>query len=105
MKSGSCDINLLYVISQNGHIEIVQLLLKAGAGVDVQALNGVTALMLAVYNNNAVVTQMLLDADADIDVAANNGATAQLVASKLGFEDLSALLQESKHREVPINQQ
>ena len=55
---------LIYAILKD-NIEIVELLLNAGADIDKQDNNGYTALIYAAYDNNRNVIELLLDYHAD----------------------------------------
>ena len=54
----------LHVAPQNGHLEIVRLLLEAHADKDVVTQYGDTALHLAAHNGNLEIVQLLLEAHA-----------------------------------------
>jgi len=88
--------------SNNGHLEIVQLLLHANA--DVAALNdlGSTALMLAVHHSEIV--QILLDkilADDNCIVTTRNqdGKTALMLATDLKDKETIKLLEEAEAKQ------
>jgi serine/threonine-protein phosphatase 6 regulatory ankyrin repeat subunit B len=74
------------------HDQVVELLLKANADVNVQANNGTTALMLASDNGHDQVVELLLKANADVNVQANNGTTALMLASDNGHDQVVELL-------------
>ncbi|KAL8278906.1 hypothetical protein RQP46_008777 [Phenoliferia psychrophenolica] len=57
----------LYIASSQGHIEVVDRLLNAGAGVDVTWDDGMTALHLASWEGTSEVVERLLKAGADPD--------------------------------------
>ena len=72
----------LIIASLNGHLEVVQALLAAGASKD-QAMNdGVTPLFMASHNGHLEVVQALLAAGASKDKASNSGRTPLFVASQ-----------------------
>ena len=64
--------------------EAVQVLLDAGANVDVQNKEGATALMAASVRGHTATVQVLLDAGANVDVQNKEGATAFMAASMKG---------------------
>lgn len=57
-------------------INILSLLIKRGAIIDIKNQHGATALMLAVNNKNVDAIKLLLDAGADIDIKNNEGNSA-----------------------------
>ena len=52
--------------SQNGHTQVVELLIKENADVKIQIKEGVTALMLASKNGHTQVVELLLKENADV---------------------------------------
>ena len=63
------------------NIEIVKLLLNAGADIDKQDNHGDTALIYAAIKNNIEIVKLLLNSGADIDKQNNNGDTALIYAA------------------------
>lgn len=61
--------------------DIAQALVDAGANLDAQAANGMTALMIAAANNSAPMIGLLMAAGADPDVKNEEGQTAVDVAN------------------------
>ena len=61
----------LILAAQSGHVEVVRLLLEAGADKDVADDDGATALMEAAYRGHVEVVRLLLEAGADKDMASN----------------------------------
>ncbi|EWZ85352.1 hypothetical protein FOWG_11854 [Fusarium oxysporum f. sp. lycopersici MN25] len=59
--------------SENGHVEIVDLLLKAGAHSDACGLEGLPILCLAVDHGHLDVVRLLLDKGADVDCQDHDG--------------------------------
>jgi uncharacterized protein len=51
-----------------GYSDIVKLLIAAGASIDMQERNGITALMAAASNNNTEAVELLIAAGASVDV-------------------------------------
>ena len=62
--------------SNKGHVQIVLLLLAAGANLDMVCHAGFTALMRACGAGHLQVVRVLLEAGANTDAADNNGRTA-----------------------------
>ncbi len=65
-------INAIFMAAQQGHVDILQLLINAGADVNVHNNNGMTALQLAIQHNNPAVVQALLNAGANPNLNVNN---------------------------------
>ena len=62
-------------------MEIVRLLLDAGANVDAANKHGDTALILAACNGRMEIVRLLLDAGANVDAANTKGGTALTLAA------------------------
>ena len=70
-------IAAIYVAAQNGHPDIVQALIEAGANVDQIRLSDLTTpLMRASYNGHPFVVDLLTAAGADMEMRDSNGYTA-----------------------------
>lgn len=61
-----------------GHVELVELLLEAGADVDALALNGATPLMRAIQSSRPSCVDVLLKAGADVNAVNKTGLTLNL---------------------------
>ncbi len=73
--------------------DIAKALVERGAGVDAQAENGMTALMVAAAQNSAPMIGLLMDAGADATVKNQQGLTASDIAEKNGnLEAVQAIL-------------
>jgi uncharacterized protein len=66
------------------HIEIADLLLRAGANAGARDRYGVTPLFLACVNGNAEMIRRLLDAGVDPDTTDPGGETALMTAARTG---------------------
>ena len=74
-------------------VEMVQLLLRAGAPAEVPNRYGVTPLMMAATNGNAAILEALIAAGADAKAAMPEGETALMTAARSGnAEALRVLL-------------
>ena len=91
---------LMYA-SENGHMEIVKLLLEKGADISIRSRKGYrkgyTALLIAAEKGNANIIEILLNAGADINERINfilkfKGKSAVEIAHKRGHEKLLELL-------------
>lgn len=60
--------------------ELVKLLIKKGANIDIQSKLGTTPLIGAVVLNNIESVKILIDAGADINIAQNNSLTSLMCA-------------------------
>jgi ankyrin repeat protein len=65
----------LYAAARNGHLEIVQALLKAGASVNKANHLGETPLYIAAENGHVKIVRTLIEAGADVNVPDNKGLT------------------------------
>jgi uncharacterized protein len=76
-----------------GNHAAIERLLKSGADVNAQQLDGATALQWAAYRGDAQLTELLLKADAKPSVANHNGVTPLWLAATSGYADvIQALL-------------
>ena len=81
---GTLGKTALILAARNGHVEIVQALVDAGADIDLQSKSGSTALMFAASKGHTDVVKALLGADADLNAKNNNKNTALMVAAQNG---------------------
>ena len=72
--------SLLMIASQNGHVQIVKLLLRNHASEDLQDSKGWSALMIAIENGKSRVVNVLLERGADIDLINEDGFTALVIS-------------------------
>ena len=83
---------LLEAVEQQ-HVDIVVMLLRAGANVNQADNDGVTPLMLAAYVSNAQLVNMLLKAGAKVNIACRDGVSALMLAvGKGNVQSVSLLL-------------
>ena len=85
------DSTVLYNASQNGHSEVVSILLRANADSSI-AKNGWTTLMIASQNGHKDTVNLLIGAKSDVNVQANNGMTAIFIASENGHSEVVSIL-------------
>ena len=87
----------LHAAAGNGHLEVVRLLLEAGAFCDEATKDeGATPLILAAQNGRLEVLHMLLEAGASCDKAAtDDGATPLILAAANGHLEVVRLLLEA----------
>ena len=73
-------------------VELVSVLITAGANVNAVDSNGESALSLAIALEQPVVAKFLVDADADVNRVTGNQSYPIIEASKKGFEHLVSQL-------------
>ena len=95
LKSGAdpnvrdVDTDLTPLLEAIGRVDIVKLLLAAGADVNAASrkeydlLRGMTPLMLAALDGSEDLVQLLLDKGADVNAKAPDGATALALAKEI----------------------
>lgn len=72
----------LHHAAHAGHVEIIELLLEAGAAVDAPALNGGTPLMRAIQSSRPSCVDVLLKAGADVNAVNKTGVSLNLKKTK-----------------------
>ena len=73
--------------AQDGHSDIVSILLQANANLNLQKYNGTTPLMIACYKSHHKIVQLLLTSGADPNLRHTNGSTALMLACRSGCLD------------------
>jgi ankyrin repeat protein len=93
----------LFLASQNGHVEVVRLLLaRKGVKVNKTAQNGATALMVASLKGHVEVVRLLLARkDVEVNKSEEDGYTALTLASYEGHVEVVRLL--LAHQGVEVN--
>ena len=79
-------VALLHAAAANGHLEMVRVLLKEGANVDLQTSLGNTALMHAAGHGHLSILLVLLQHSANPDLRSIQGYTALMMAACKGQE-------------------
>lgn len=74
----------LHVAATNGNIQIVAILIKAGATIDQRDGLGETALHYAAEHDQVEIVKLLLDVGAAIDVQDRNGMTPLMLGARAG---------------------
>ncbi|KAI4236556.1 MAG: hypothetical protein L6R40_006112 [Gallowayella cf. fulva] len=86
-------VSALGVASQNGHLEVVRLLLNRGANVQRPHVQNVSAIHRAASNNHPLIVELLLQFDPQAVRARNSyGKTALHDAAERGFVDVVQVL-------------
>ena len=80
----------------NGHHDVVNTLLKAGADTNLALKDGTTALLMAAQNGHHDVVNTLLKAGADSNLASKDGTTALFLAAKNGRHEVVKILAEAE---------
>ncbi|MCJ1262547.1 hypothetical protein MMC22_002417 [Lobaria immixta] len=91
-KKTSTRETSLQIAANKGHVEIVKLLLNAGAGVNIENFFGETALHYAPSQGNLETLKLLLDAKADISIQGRYEQTALDTAAAKGYLEIVKLL-------------
>jgi ankyrin repeat protein len=78
-----------------GHIEVVRLLVEAGADKEKERPGGYTPLFVACKNGHIEVVRLLVEAGADKEKSLTNGYTSLFVACKNGHIEVVRLLVEA----------
>ncbi|ETK75341.1 hypothetical protein L917_17758 [Phytophthora nicotianae] len=84
-----------------GHVDVVSVLLDAGANIDQRGPNGTTALLGACKNGHLGVVQVLVENGAATDVRDEEGMDCIATARAHGQEDVVDFLSSSK--ETPVS--
>ena len=81
--------------AQSGNLEILRLLVAAGAILDLKSKQGLTALMYAVKNQNILAAKELLLAGADRNARDKGGTTVVELAEEQGCEMVKLFQQQA----------
>jgi hypothetical protein len=82
----------LHAAAENGHAEMIQLLLSKGADVNARTASGYTPLHLAAKNGHGLCARILLDAGANVNAQSDNGETPLYLAAGNGHGEMVQLL-------------
>jgi len=83
----------LMLAVRGGNLEVVRVLLKRGAQVDLVDIYGETALCWAVFNGDVAMVELLIEHGADIHVINGLGQTLEAVARGRGHHRVLEILQ------------
>ncbi len=86
----------LHGAARDGRVEIVRMLIDAGANVNVQTNYGKTPLHWAAWNGRVEVVRMLIGAGADVNLKDNDGWTPLHVAAGYGRVEIARMLIDAK---------
>ncbi len=88
-------ITPLMQAAQNGHSEIVSLLLDAGADINISECEGQNSLLIASGQGHEEIVQLLLQKGAKVNIPAHDGRTALMRACYHGYLGIVKMLVES----------
>ena len=90
------DLIALHVASEHGCLEVVNLLLEAGADKEKRNIDGATPLISAALGGCSEVTRLLLVSGADIEAGNRRGETALHTAAGQGHWQIVRLLLQAR---------
>ena len=93
---GVRHLSSLMLASQNGHFSLVELLLKAGANVDLTHSNGCTALHFAASKGHLEIAQALVSRGANVNALSTRGFTPAMDAAQFNHREVVEFLREQK---------
>ena len=82
------ELQLLMNAAWNGYKEICELLLNAGADVNIINKNNTTALMFAAQNGYEQICEIFLKREAKVNIVNENRWTALMVAAENGYKEI-----------------
>ena len=91
-RGGPWQWTPLLVAANQGHIEVVTLLVNRGANLEAHKGNGWTALISASFKGHLAVVKFLSDKGASINARTDIGEDALLLAALFGFLDVCLFL-------------
>ena len=98
-----CCYTLLHVAAAFNRTDLINLLLKHGASIDVRSIDGSTALMVASEQGQLAAVHLLLKQSASVDlVSARDGISSLISAARNGHASVVAVL--LKHSADPDQQ-
>jgi hypothetical protein len=99
LLDGGADVDFLddrtsalSIASENGHENVVRLLLERGARVNAKTKRGGAAIHEAAFEGHASVVRLLAESGADIDACTDTGATAIGIAEEMGHLQIVRML-------------
>ncbi|GMH36815.1 hypothetical protein BSKO_04688 [Bryopsis sp. KO-2023] len=88
---GEMKFTPLHFAAQEGHAEVVEILIQQGAKVT-QTAGGLTALYMAARNGHLDVVKILVEAGADVDAQTEDGRSALFLAAQKGHLQIAKVL-------------
>ncbi|KAH0562659.1 hypothetical protein GP486_002665 [Trichoglossum hirsutum] len=87
--------NALHAAAAVGHVDIISLLLKAGAAVNAKGPRGITALQTAAMEGHSSAVRLLIDRGAPVDAPSGSHGTALVAAASRGHLKVVRILIKS----------
>ena len=84
----------LHIAIEEGNLDIVHLLVEAGASMDVPRSDGLAPLHMAAQKGHLEIVRLLVESGADMSGATKNGTTALELAFQHGHVDVGRFLAE-----------
>ena len=100
IRQGFQNRTALHTAVSSGHVNVVEVLIDAGADIEAKNVNGRTLLHYACDAGKLEIVQMLVEAGADVRVADNNGHTCLMLAGANGHAETVCYLVNSKEVDV-----
>lgn len=98
------DGTALYIASQNGHIEVVRLLIQNKANLEINSVYGLSPLYVAILNKHLNIAELLLLNSANTENAIPSGSTPLYYAAYYGYLDgIKLLLKYGANKNVVLN--
>ena len=95
IQEGVYGLSALQVAAAKMFVEIPQLLLNAGASVNIQDKIGETALLITARTNNVEVAKLLIKAKADLNLPGRDGGTPLHITGFCNSAGVAELLIEA----------
>lgn len=90
------DLSFIVILAASrGHVEVLRILINAGADINIATGDGTTALMSAVRNERLDAARMLIEAGAAVNARAVDGSFPFMLSATLGNGDITRLLLDS----------
>ena len=93
-RNGNGGWCALGIAAWHGHVDMMRIVLRAGAPINMATGHGETPLYLAAQHGQMEAAKLLLESRADTSLANSKGATAICVAAEQGHEAVTRLLVE-----------
>ena len=93
-RNGNGGWCALGIAAWHGHVDMMRIVLRAGAPINMATGHGETPLYLAAQHGQMEAVKLLLESRADTGLANSKGATAICVAAEQGHEAVTRLLVE-----------